>query len=200
MSAKAVFLDKDGTLVENVPYNVDPKQIRLTSGAIEGLSRLQRLGYLLIGISNQPGIALGLFTETALEDANRHLRALLAEHSIKLAGFYYCPHDPAGTSRRYAMHCRCRKPEPGLLLSAAHIHDIDLDRSWLIGDILNDVEAGARAGCRTVLLNTGNETEWKAGPLREPTCRARDLDAAAHCIEDVDALDRMSGKFRVARA
>lgn len=199
MSTKAVFVDKDGTLVENVPYNVDPKQIRLTAGAVDGLFRLQRLGYLLIGVSNQPGIALGLYTETALDAAMRHLRTLLAEGSVQLAGFYYCPHDPAGTSRRYAMHCSCHKPEPGLLLAAAHIHDIDLHRSWLIGDILNDVEAGGRAGCRTVLLDNGNETEWKHGPFREPTCRVHTLDDAAHCIEDIDALDRMSDQYRLAR-
>lgn len=196
VSAKAVFIDKDGTLIEDVPYNVDPQRIRLTAGAVRGLQRLQRLGYLLIGVSNQPGIALGHFTETALDAAVRHLRALLAESSVQLAGFYYCPHDPAGRSRRYAMHCRCRKPEPGLLFTAAYIHDIDLHQSWLIGDILNDVEAGAHAGCRTVLLDNGNETEWKRGPFREPSCRARDLAEAARCIEEIDTLDSMSDKCR----
>lgn len=199
VTAKAVFLDKDGTLVENVPYNVDPARIRLTTGAIAGLQRLQQLGYLLIGISNQPGIALGYFTESALDAATHHLRALLAEDGIHLAGLYYCPHDPAGVSRRYAMRCRCRKPAPGLLLAAAHIHDIDLDQSWLIGDILNDIEAGARAGCRTVLLDNGNETEWKRGPYREPTYRAPDLAAAAQCIEHA-GLPSRARRYKVAGA
>lgn len=197
MSVKAVFLDKDGTLIENVPHNVDPQRIRLTPGAIPGLQRLQQLGYLLIAVSNQPGIALGYFSEAALDAAVQHLRALLAKDSIRLAGLYYCPHDPAGASRRYAMHCRCRKPAPGLLLAAAHIHDVDLDQSWLIGDILNDIEAGARAGCRTVLLDNGNETEWKRGPFRDPTCRAPDLAEAARCIE---AAPQRARTYRVAHA
>ena len=190
VTTRAVFLDKDGTLVENVPHNVDPAHIRLTPGAVTGLQRLQQLGYLLIGISNQPGIALGYFTEAALDAATQHLRALLAADGINLAALYYCPHDPAGTSHRYAMRCRCRKPAPGLLLAAAHIHAIDLAQSWFVGDILDDIEAGARAGCRTVLIENGNETEWKRGPYRDPTCRARNLTEAAQRIEQAGALPR----------
>ena len=191
VTMKAVFLDKDGTLIENVPHNVDPARVRLTAGAIDGLKRLQQLGYLLIGVSNQPGIALGYFTETQLDAATLQLRTLLETEGVHLTGLYYCPHHPAGTSRRYAMHCRCRKPAPGLLYAAAHIHDIDLAQSWLIGDILNDVEAGARAGCRTILLDNGNETEWRRGPYREPTYRARDLAEAAQLIEHAGALGRV---------
>lgn len=191
VTTKAVFLDKDGTLIENLPYNVDPERIRFTAGAIEGLACLQRLGYLLIGISNQPGIALGYFTEAALDAVTQRMRAMLAAEGVTLTGLYYCPHDPTGRSHRYAMRCRCRKPAPGLLLAAAHIHDIDVTQSWLIGDILDDIEAGARAGCRTVLLDNGNETVWKRGPFREPTYRARDLAEAAQCIERAGALDRV---------
>ena len=191
VKSKAVFLDKDGTLIENLPYNVDPNRIRFTAGAVEGLARLQRLGYLLIGISNQPGIALGYFTETALDVVTQRMRTLLAAEGVTLSGLYYCPHDPAGRSHRYAMRCRCRKPAPGLLLAAAHIHDIDITQSWMIGDILDDIEAGERAGCRTVLLDNGNETVWKGGPYREPTYRAPDFAAAALLIEQAPVRNRM---------
>lgn len=198
VTVPAIFLDKDGTLVENVPFNVDPSRIRLTPNAVAGLRRLQELGYLLIGVSNQPGIALGYFTEAQLDVATNHLRALLADQRIDLSALYYCPHDPGGNSRRYAMRCRCRKPAPGLVLTAAHIHDIDLARSWLIGDILHDIEAGARAGCRTVLIDNGNETEWRHGPYREPTYRARNLADAAQYIERASMPYRRP--LRVARA
>ncbi len=200
VTTRAVFLDKDGTLVENEPHNVDAARIRLTAGAVTGLQRLQQLGYLLIGISNQPGIALGYFTEAALEAATQHLRALLAADGINLAALYYCPHDPAGTSHRYAMRCRCRKPAPGLLLAAAHIHDIDLAQSWFVGDILDDIEAGARAGCRTVLIDNGNETEWKRGPYRDPTYRARDLGEAAQRIERAGDVPTATRTVKAARA
>lgn len=181
-AAKAVFLDKDGTLVENLPYNVAPDRIRLTPGAGAAARRLHRLGYRLIVVSNQPGIAHGLFPPRALGDVHARLQALLAEHGVPLAGFYYCPHHPQGRVPRYATACQCRKPRPGLLLSAAVIHEIDLAQSWMIGDILDDVEAGARAGCQTVLVDNGNETEWLGGRHRRPTHTVPDLEHAADCV------------------
>ena len=182
MSRRAIFLDKDGTLIENIPYNVDPQRVVLTAGALDGLAQLTALGYLLIVVSNQPGIAHGLFSETALDAVHDRLQQLLAAGGVSLAGFYFCPHHRDGRLSRYAIRCQCRKPAPGLLLAAAHIHDIDLSASWLIGDILDDVEAGARAGCRTVLIDNGNETEWVHGPYREPHFMARDLADAARWI------------------
>jgi len=106
------------------------------------------------------------------------------------AGFYYCPHHPDGAVADLRTTCACRKPAPGLLWQAARAEGIDLARSWFIGDILNDVEAGNRAGCRTILLNNGHETEWVASPLRVPWAVAPDLDAAARIICDTvdDAL------------
>lgn len=182
MAVKAVFLDKDGTLIENVPYNVRPERMRLARGAGAALRRLHALGYSLIVVSNQPGMALGLFGLPALRGVERRLRALLAAESVPLAGFYFCPHHPEGRVRRYAGDCRCRKPAPGLLRSAAAIHEVSLRRSWMIGDILDDVEAGARAGCRTILLDVGNETEWRRGPHRRPGAVVSDLRAAAEHI------------------
>ncbi|MBW4690988.1 MAG: HAD family hydrolase [Lyngbya sp. HA4199-MV5] len=186
MTHRAVFLDKDGTLIEDVPYNVDPAQIRLTSGAGEGLQRLHQMGYQLIVISNQSGIARGYFPESALVAVEQRLQTLLSPFQVPLAGFYYCPHYPEGDVAEYAIACHCRKPAPGLLLQAAHDHNIDLAASWFIGDILNDVEAGLRAGCRTILLDNGNETEWILSTERVPHYTTADLVEAAAVIEKAD--------------
>jgi histidinol-phosphate phosphatase family protein len=181
MTGAAVFLDKDGTLVDDVPFNVDPERIRLTAGALPGLCLLAQAGYELIVISNQAGIARGLFSEAALAGVERRLQELLADIGVRLGGFYYCPHDPDGHVAPYAVSCGCRKPAPGLLLQAAATHDIDLTRSWFIGDILDDVEAGNRAGCRTVLIY-GNETQWQWSRQRLPHVIVDDLEDAAHAV------------------
>jgi histidinol-phosphate phosphatase family protein len=110
------------------------------------------------------------------------LRQLLDELGVPLDGFFYCPHHPEGTVPEYAMACDCRKPEPGLIRQAAREQEIELEQSWFIGDILDDIEAGRRAGCRTVLIDNGNETEWKRSPLRQPHLVARELDEAARRI------------------
>jgi D-glycero-D-manno-heptose 1,7-bisphosphate phosphatase len=178
----AVFLDKDGTLIEDVPYNVDPGRIRLAAGAEEGLRLLHAAGYGLIVISNQSGVARGLFPEEALVAVEERLRGLLAGAGVPLLGFYYCPHHPEGVVPGLAVACACRKPEPGLILRAAGEHGIDLTGSWFVGDILDDVEAGRRAGCATVLIDNGHETEWVLSPLRTPHVVAADLAEAARRI------------------
>lgn len=164
----AIFLDKDGTLIEDVPYNVDPALIRLMPGVGEVLRSLQEAGFALVVVTNQSGVARGLFPESALGGVEARLRELLAEDGVTLAGFYACPHHPEGTVPEYAQDCDCRKPGPGLLRRAAGELNLDLDASWMVGDILNDIEAGRRAGCRAVLLDLGGETEWVPGPYRTP--------------------------------
>ena len=183
---RAVFLDKDGTLVEDVPYNVDPAAICLTSGAIDGLSQLHEAGFRLVVITNQSGVARGYFSVAALDGVESRLRELLDAAKIPLTGFFFCPHHPDGTVPAFAQACDCRKPEPGLILRAAARLGIDLGRSWFVGDILNDVEAGRRAGCRTILLDNGHETEWVAGPDRTPDHTAADLAEAAGLILAAD--------------
>src|SRR3569623_890994 len=178
----AVFLDKDGTLIHDIPYNVDPDLIVLQDNCIEGLKLLSQKGYKLIVISNQSGVARGYFAEEALYGVEKKLQSLLAPYGINLSGFYFCPHYPQGIIDEYAVDCYCRKPWPGMLLHAAEVHHIDLSESWMIGDILNDVEAGNRAGCKTILINKGNETEWVTGELRTPTTTCNSIDEAAECI------------------
>jgi D-glycero-D-manno-heptose 1,7-bisphosphate phosphatase len=194
MKKRAVFLDKDGTLIKDVPYNVDPEQIRLTVGAGDGLQRLHQMGYALIVISNQSGVARGYFSESALAAVEQRLRALLELFGIPLAGFYYCPHHPEGAVAEYAIACNCRKPAPGLLLQAARDHAVDLAASWFIGDILNDVEAGRGAGCQTILLDNGNETEWILSSQRIPHFRANDLMEASAMIQQVDGRGGAAGQ------
>lgn len=168
MSHKAVFLDKDGTLVEDIPYNVNPDRIRLTAGVLTALQQLQQAGYLLIVVTNQSGVARGFFSESALDAVWLKLQMLMAPVGVALTDFYYCPHHSEGIVQPYAIACHCRKPQPGLFLRAAQDHDIDLSQSWMVGDILHDVAAGRQAGCCTILLDNGNETEWDLTPARTP--------------------------------
>ena len=179
---KAVFLDKDGTVVHNFPYNVDPSKIELTAGCAEALLRLHQAGHPLIVISNQPGLAKGLFSLQDLQRAERFLARLLASFGIPIRAFYYCPHHPEAVVPRSRTACTCRKPAPGLIEQAAREHGLDLAGSWMIGDILNDVEAGRRAGCGTILIDNGNETEWVRSPIRTPDYVVPGLIEAAEII------------------
>lgn len=182
MSIKALFLDQDDTLVNDQAGNADPRRITLCHGAGAALRLLARLDYRIFVVSNQDGVARGQFAETALEQVRHRLADLLFREQLSLDGFYYCPHHPDGKVQGYSLACLCRKPMPGMLLQAAREHDIDLRASWMVGDILHDVEAGNRAGCRTVLIDSGNETEWRLGHHRMPTRVVTDIYAAAVVI------------------
>ena len=178
----AIFLDKDGTVLGDVPYNVDPEKMIFAPGAEQGLARLAQLRLPLIVITNQPGIALGKFGFDELYGMRTRLSRMFETVGATLSGFYFCPHHPDGTLLAYAHSCACRKPAPGLLITAAERHQLDLHRSWLIGDIVNDIEAGRRAGCRTVLVDNGNETEWLMNEWRVPDYCVPDLDAASKLV------------------
>jgi histidinol-phosphate phosphatase family protein len=194
MSTPAVFLDKDGTLVENVPYNVDPARIDLCAGALAAVQLLHRCGFALFVVSNQAGVAMGRFPLRALRAVRTRLQTLLAAAGVPLRHMYVCPHHPEGVVPRFSRECDCRKPRPGMLLRAAREHELDLSRSWMLGDILDDVEAGRRAGCRTVLIDNGNETLWQTGPQRTPHLVAGRLDHAARVIAQIHARGtRMQG-------
>jgi D-glycero-D-manno-heptose 1,7-bisphosphate phosphatase len=182
LTTKAVFLDKDGTLVEDVPYNVDPEKIKLVDGAVEALQLLHGAGFKLVVVTNQSGVARGLFKENDLINVETHLRKILDEAGIPLTGFYYCPHHPDGHVRHYTDACICRKPRPGMLFQAARENQINLASSWMIGDILDDIEAGRRADCNTILIDNGNETEWTLTPYRRPHYTAANLHKAAEII------------------
>jgi D,D-heptose 1,7-bisphosphate phosphatase len=178
----AVFLDKDGTLVEDEPLNVDVSRLRFYPDTFAALRLLQRAGFALVIVTNQGGVAHGRFSEADVREMRSYLRRRLEDAGISLKGFYYCPHDPDGIIESYAIHCLCRKPQPGLLVQASCELRIDVSQSWMVGDILHDVEAGRGAGCRTILLNNGHETEWLLTESRWPDYIAKTLREAAQLI------------------
>ena len=179
---KAVFLDKDGALEDAIAWKVEPRCITLRSGAGAALRLLAGLDYRFIVVSDQAAIAHGHVDEEAMGPVAHRIGDLMFREQVALDGFYYCPHHPKGSVMRYALPCPCRKPQPGLMLKAALEHQIDLRSSWVVGPRLHDVEAGNRAGCRTLLIDNGTETEWRLGPRRVPTRIAPDLYAAAILI------------------
>lgn len=184
---RAVFFDKDGTLIPNLPNNSDTRLITLTERSTSGLRRLAALGFEAVVVTNQSGVAEGKISETAIRDVEATLRRLLSEQGVELAGFYYCPHAAAPPNRA---SCTCRKPRPGMLIRAAHDLQLDLTRSWMIGDILDDVEAGRRAGCRAALLANGNETLWELSAWRTPDIAAHTIDELAQLIADEESATR----------
>lgn len=163
--SRAVFFDKDGTLVKDVPYNVRPDLIRLNAGAAEAVGRLKKAGLKLFVVSNQSGVARGFFEEKDLPAVWEKLNELCG---ARFDGFYFCPHFPAGKIEKYSFVCDCRKPEAGMLFQAAREHSIDLENSWLIGDSPPDAKAGRLAGCRTILLfEQTNNTDFTVESLTE---------------------------------
>jgi len=184
MAAKcAIFLDKDGTLIPDIPYNADPDLISLEKNVGQTLTKLAP-HFELIVISNQSGLAFGYFDENDLQKVEKRMAELLDQYGVSLSGFYFCPHHPDGSITPYAKLCDCRKPNPGLIIRAAKEHHISLNGSWMIGDILNDVQAGKAAGCGSILIDNGNETEWDManGPQRIPDFIAPDFAAAGEYI------------------
>jgi len=153
--APAVFLDRDGTLIEDVGYPSDPDHVRPIAGAIEGLRRLGAAGFLLVVVSNQSGIGRGLVSPADAAAVEERFVSEFAAAGVGFAGVYVCPHRPDED-------CRCRKPMPGMLLDAARDIGIALGNSFVIGDKPSDVEAGKRAGCGSILLNSREQASKDA--------------------------------------
>ena len=128
---RAVFLDRDSTIIEDMEFSVDPERMRPLAGALDALRRLQEAGYLLVVASNQSGVARGLFDEEQLERLHELMVRHFKEQGVRIAGVYHCPHYPEGKVPRYAIRCDCRKPAPGMLQRAAREHGIDLAGSWM---------------------------------------------------------------------
>ena len=177
----AIFLDKDGTLIPDLPYNVDPGRITLNPGVPQALALLAPLERPLVVVSNQSGVARGLFCEAALQGVRLRLAELFATCGATLAGFYYCPHHPEGTVSAYTRHCACRKPAPGLLLQAATELNLSLEHSWMVGNTTADVAAGLAAGCCSILMTSAVHT-WHSPDVHAHYYRAPDMMTAAGCI------------------
>jgi D-glycero-D-manno-heptose 1,7-bisphosphate phosphatase len=147
-----VFLDRDGTLTLPYHHPTLPEHLVPSEGIVEPLHRLAGAGVALVIVTNQSVLARGLLTGEGFAAAQSSLERELATAGVHFDGVYHCPHHPDGVVAALAVRCGCRKPEPGLLLRAAAEHGIDLARSWMVGDQPSDMEAGRRAGCRTVLI------------------------------------------------
>lgn len=157
---RAAFLDRDGVLIEDVHVLTRPDQVRVFPGVPAGLVRLREAGYRLVVVSNQAVVARGLATEAEVRSVNEEIqRRLVAAGAPPVERFYFCPHHPEATLEAYRRVCDCRKPKPGMLLAAARDLGLDLGTSVLLGDRLSDIAAGASAGTRTVLLETGMHTQ-----------------------------------------
>jgi D-glycero-D-manno-heptose 1,7-bisphosphate phosphatase len=190
----AVFLDRDGVLVEPVARSRgappeaphDTEQVRLVPGAVAGLRALRDAGWLLVGVSNQPGAAKGETDCATLRAVHRRVVALLAEQELALDDWRYCPHHPDAVVSDLRGPCVCRKPEPGLLLAAADKLAIDLAASWMVGDGAADVAAGRAARVRTILVEHPASAHRQAAAV-EPSARAQDLPHAAEIVGSADA-------------
>jgi D-glycero-D-manno-heptose 1,7-bisphosphate phosphatase len=153
---RAVFLDRDGVLIEDVDLLDTPERIRILPGVPRSLQRLADNGFKLIVVSNQAIVARGVLTEKEMLNLHAEIEQRLQEAgSPPLSGFYYCPHHPSASISKWRIRCECRKPRPGLLQKAASEICVDLKLSFMVGDRLTDALAGARAGCRSVLVETG---------------------------------------------
>ena len=185
----AVFLDRDGVINQGVmdaelgqyesPYHA--ADVALEDRAAEGLRLLRELGWPLIVVSNQPAAAKGTVSLAELWEVHDRVVALLAEEGLVLDDWRYCFHHPQGKVPQLSGPCPCRKPLPGLLVAAASKHDVDLERSWMIGDTDTDVGAGAAAGTRTILVENPRSEHKRSGAAGEDL-RAADLAAAASVV------------------
>jgi len=194
---KAVFLDRDGVVNEMIYYPehgiVDSPftaaQFRLLPHVAETIKTLHEGGFKVIIVSNQPGIAKNHFSEAVFEETREKMHRELEREGVAVDGEFYCLHHPEAKVARFKAVCDCRKPKPGLLLQAAETMDIDLTESWMIGDGLTDIEAGEKAGCRTILLGriNGGLCQMIEQTNARPDFITANLREAARVIADGDA-------------
>lgn len=183
---RAVFLDRDGTVAEEVGYVNHVARVRLLPGSARAVRRIREAGFLAVVATNQSGVAREYFEESLVRMANARLQELLAGEGALLDAIYYCPHHPREGQPPYRLDCDCRKPLPGMLRQAAREHGIDLNRSYMVGDGIVDVAAARAAGATPVLVLTGygrglvehRRDRWTA----EPEHIAEDLSAAVEWI------------------
>ncbi len=149
---RAVFLDRDGTIIEDVGYPHERSKIKFLPGVSKAIKLLNENGFKVIVITNQAGVARGYFTEETVREINRYVQESLAKQGAFIDMIYYCPHHIEGIIEEYSKECYCRKPNPGMIEQAVLEFGIDLKNSFVIGDKISDIEAGQRAGCKTILL------------------------------------------------
>jgi len=176
---QAVFLDRDGVITQEPPYYAcQLSQLELILKSAEGIRLLNESGFLVVLVSNQSGIARGYYEEEDAARFNQALAQKLAEEGAHIDAIYICPHHPEAKIEKYRLECDCRKPKPGMLKMAEEALEIDLKQSFMIGDKSIDLEAGKRAGCRTILVKTGygheeiQRSQIECGYIADDLCDA----------------------------
>jgi len=183
---KAVFLDRDGVITKEPPYyahRID--QLELIPKSAEAIKLLNESRFKVIVVSNQSGVARGYYREKDIEIYNRAMQKKLEEKNAYIDAIYYCPHYPKATIKEYRIDCDCRKPKPGMLRQAEKDLNLNLKLSFLVGDKMSDIEAGYRAGCKTILVLTGqgNDESKKISEMDiKPNYILRDLYTAVQTI------------------
>ena len=181
-----VFLDRDGTLVDELGYLTDPDRLRLFPRAADAVRRLNDAGLPVVLVTNQSGIARGMLTEERLAEIHRRLRDVLGEHGASLDAILFSPYHPDLGDDRYRRRTDCRKPAPGMLLEARDLLNLDLPSSWVVGDSERDLEAGRRAGVkRLVLVRTGKGGDTESGATEEQRESWRIVDDLAEAVESI---------------
>ncbi len=184
----AIFLDRDGTINEDVNFLSSPEQIVLIENSAEAIKEANELGLKVIVFTNQSGIARGYFTEEDLHRIHKRLDELLAEKGAKVDAYYYCPHHPTEGNGEYKVECECRKPKDGMLRRASREQNIDLKKSFVIGDRCVDIQAGKTAGATTILVLTGyGKEEYKKCKSEnlEPDFVAENLEEAIEIVKKI---------------
>ena len=178
----ACFLDRDGVIVEDVGYLSDPDDLQLIDGAANAIRRLNKAEVPVVVVTNQAGVARGLFVKSLIAVVHERLEQMLSGFDARIDAIYYCPHHPTAGQGEYGIECECRKPKPGMLQRAAADHGLDLPRSFLVGDKVSDLGAGQNAGCETILVRTGYGSEVDDAALAKdgyrPSFMARDISEA----------------------
>ena len=180
MANAAVFLDRDGTITEDPGFLHEPEKVKLFPGAADAIRRLNEAGMLVVLVTNQSGIARGLYSVADYEAVQRKLGALLTAHGARFDGAYFCPHHP-----RFTGDCDCRKPGVKLFNDARAALDIDFDRSWWVGDRLSDVQPARELGGQGILVATGE------GNLHQGQARAQGVMVVADLAAAVDEILRL---------
>ncbi len=182
----AVFLDRDGTINEDVNFLSSPEQVILIDWSVEAIKEMNELGLKIIVFTNQSGIARGYFTEDDLHKIHSRLDELLSQSGARIDAYYYCPHHPTEGNGEYKVECECRKPKDGMLQRASREQNIDLKKSFVVGDRCVDIKAGKTAGAKTILVLTGygrQEYEKCKNENYEPDFVAKDLKEAVEIIK-----------------
>ncbi len=183
---KAVVLDRDGTVNEEVGYLADLARLRLISGAGAAIRRLNEAGFKVVLVTNQSGVARGYFSENLVHEAHARLAAMLSPEGARIDAVYYCPHHPTAGNSRYTMDCDCRKPRTGLIDRAVKELTLDVNHSYMVGDKWSDIELAQRAGIRSVLVMSGfapdDPGNRKPDLVHEPDFIAHNLVDAAGWI------------------